>query len=81
MKCLVMGCSNEIDELKEIPAKYGPGGVNLTEGEQRAHSAELERWAFIVISRRGATDVEIASGHVCPDHRNATFALAAGKEV
>lgn len=80
MKCFVKDCPSEIDELKEFPVTYGPKGVTEDHVEgQRAHSAELERWRFVLICERGNGDTELASGHVCPGHAGGPFALVAGK--
>jgi len=78
MKCFVEGCPSEIDELKEFPVKYGPKGVtDEHETAQRAHAAELERWTFMLIVKRGAGDEAVAHGHVCPDHEGAVLGLSA----
>lgn len=82
MKCLVNGCSSQIDELKEFPVTYGPGGPKYDEAGQRAHAAELERWTFVLLSARGARDVELASGHMCPGHEGASLGVSVtGKGV
>jgi len=76
MKCIVEGCSSEIDELKEFPVSYGPKGAVYDEAGQRAHAAELERWTFVLITARGARDVDLATGHMCPGHGGKGFTIA-----
>jgi hypothetical protein len=80
MKCMVQGCVSEIDELKEFSVTYGPKGPAYDEAGQRAHSAALESWTFVLIEARVSTgDRELATGHICPGHKGDSFGLAAKK--
>jgi len=82
MKCLVQGCSSQIDELKEFPVTYGPNGVTDEHvAGQRAHAAVLEKWTFMLVVARGNRDDELTAGHVCPNHVGQTFGITAyGKD-
>lgn len=69
MKCFVEGCSAEIDELKEFPITYGPGGQKYDEAGQRAHAATLEQWTFVEVSALEGGKIVKRQGHVCPGHK------------
>lgn len=80
MKCMVAGCSGEIDEKKEFPVTYGPKGAQYDEAGQRAHAVALEAWTFVFVAARlGSGDKSLAEGHICPSHDGDSFGLSAVK--
>jgi hypothetical protein len=69
MKCLVKGCSAEIDELREFPPAVGPRGEKLERYIERFdHEKELTRWTHVTLTANCSACVVLLAGHVCPNH-------------
>ena len=69
MKCLIKGCTNEINELLEFPAATGPRGEKLERLIERfAHEQELSRWTHLTLVANCSACLVLLSGHICPSH-------------